>query len=110
MKILNQFINQYELSIIHSIFLALVSYISLTIKRVYHRYTEDKIKKEVVRMVCKAINQLYPNDCGEIKLNYAINNTREILKEKGINISDLELRMYIEATVNDFVASKKEDI
>ena len=53
-------------------------------------------------MVCKAINQLYPNESGTNKLNLAISNAKEILLEKGIKISDLELRMMIEYSVGCF--------
>ena len=102
MKYLGEFMNQYGVSIIHSIAISILSYISITIKKIYHKYIQDKTKKEVVKMVCSAINQLYPSDSGQDKLNKAIENSKAILNEKGINISDLELRIYIESTVNYF--------
>ena len=91
--------NQYGVSIVHSISVAIISYVSLEIKRIYKKYNNDRIKKEVVKMICQAIDQMYPNMSGSDKFNEAINNSKEILSEKGINISDLELRMYIESTV-----------
>ncbi len=91
--------NQYGVSIVHSIAVAIISYVSLEIKKIYKKYNNDRIKKDVVKMVCQAIDQMYPNMNGTDKFNEAINNTKEILSEKGINISDLELRMYIESTV-----------
>lgn len=99
MKYIISFINEYSLSIIHSIATIIISYISLQVKKILEKHTNDKTKKEVINMVCKAINQLYPNESGENKLNLAITNAKEILAEKGITISDLELRMYIEGTV-----------
>ncbi len=72
-----------------------------------------KQKKDVIKEVCQAINQLYPNLNGQNKLNKATNNIKEILKEKNIVISDLELNMYIESRVyiiNNTLKTKKETI
>ena len=99
MKSIISFINEYGLSLIHSIAAIIISYISLQVKKILEKHTNDKTKKEVINMVCKAINQLYPNECGQNKLNLAITNAKQILAEKGIDISDLELRMYIESAV-----------
>ena len=99
MKFFVEFINQYGISIIHSVVAVILSYVSLEIKKIYKRYYTDRIKRDVVRMVCQAVNQLYPKLSGEDKLNKTIINCREILDEKGIVINDLELRMYIESSV-----------
>lgn len=102
MKYITEFMNQYGVSLIHSVAVAILSYASIEIKKIYKKYTDDKTKKDVIKMVCHAVNQLYPNLTGEEKLDKAIQNSSQILKEKGIIISDLELRMYIEYTVNYF--------
>ena len=102
MKLLNEFINQYGLTFIHSLAVGILSYASLEIKRIYKKYTTDHIKKEVIEMVCKAMNQLYSEKTGSEKLDLAVSNAKEILKEKGITISDLELRLYIESAVGCF--------
>ncbi len=102
MKYIKDFINQYAPSMIHTLCITLFSYIGVEIKRLYHQYIIDKTKKEVIKNVCMAIQQIYPNLDSTDKLNKAIKNTREILKEKNINISNLELRMYIESTVYYF--------
>ena len=99
MKYFMEFMNQYGVSMIHSIALAIISYVSFEVKRLYKKYIHDKTKKDVVKMVCQAINQLYPNLTGEEKLNKTITNCKQILKQKGISINDLELRMYIECSV-----------
>ena len=102
MKYITEFMNQYGISLVHSIAVAIISYVSIEIKKVYKKYINDKTKIEVIKTVSQAINQMYPNTSGEEKLNKVITNSEEILKEKGIIISDLELRMYIESTVNSF--------
>ena len=50
-------------------------------------------------MVCSTIDQIYPNLNNENKLNKIITNSKQILKEKGILINDLELRVYIESYI-----------
>lgn len=102
MKYIVEFMNQYGVAFIHSIAVAIISYVSIEIKKVYKKYINDKTKKDVINTVCQAINQLYPSLTNEEKLNKVILNSGEILKEKGIIISDLELRMYIESAVNSF--------
>ncbi len=102
MKYFFEFMSQYGLTIIHAIIGLVISGISFEIKKIYQKHVFDKTKKEVIKMVCGAINQLYPNESGTNKLNLAITNAKEILAEKGITISDLELRMYIEYTLHYF--------
>lgn len=101
MKYFKEFLNEYAPSIIHSIVLMIFSYVSIEIKKIYHKYINDKTKKEVINTVCQGVEQLYPNESSNQKLNIAVNNINEILKEKNININDLELRMYIESTVGN---------
>ena len=102
MRYVTEFMNQYELSMIHSVAVAIISYVSIETKKIYKKHIDDKTKKEVVKTVCQAINQLYPDISGEEKLDKAIQNCKQILCQKGIEINDLELRMYIECTVNCF--------
>ena len=102
MKYLSEFMNQYGLTLIHAIVGLVISGISFEIKKIYEKYTVDRTKKEVIKMVCGAINHLYPNETDDNKLNLAVNNAKEILSEKGITISDLELKMYIEYTLHYF--------
>ena len=101
MKYFMDFMNQYGVSMIHSVAVVILSYVSLEIKKIYKKYIDDKTKKDVVKMVCQAVNKLYPKLSGEDKLNKTIMNSKDILEEKGIIINDLELRIYIEANVGD---------
>ena len=97
MKFISEFISQYGFAIIHIFFLSIVSYVSFSIKKILKKHVDDKTKKEVIVTVCVAINKLYPNLNNDEKFNKIIFNCEQILKEKGIIISDLELRMYIVA-------------
>ena len=102
MKYFIEFIHQYGVSMIHSIALAIISYVSLEIKKIHKSYINDKTKKEVVSTVCNAVDHLYSNLSEEEKLNKVLINVEQILKDKGITVNDLELRMYIESSASIF--------
>lgn len=102
---IQEFISTYGGTILYAILTAVASYIGIAVKRIYEKYINDKTKRDVVETTCKYVEQLYNDLSGEDKLNKALENAVEILNEKGLTISDLELRALIEATVNSF---KKE--
>ena len=95
MKYILEFLHQYGISILHSVTAVIISYVSLEIKHLYKVHSTDRIKKEVTISVCQAIHKLYPTLSFDEKLNKALFNIEQILKEKGIIINDLELKMYI---------------
>ena len=99
MKYFKEFLNAYAPSMIHAAFVTIFSYIAIIIKNTYQNYMKDIQKKKVVETVCRAIEQLYPKMSGNDKLIEATNNCIQILKEKNIDVNELELRMYIESTV-----------
>lgn len=109
MEILQEFISTYGVTILYSILTAVASFIGLKLKELYEKYINDKTKKDVVNTVCGAVNQLYQDLNGEDKLNKAIENATAVLNEKGITISDIELRMLIESTVYSFKTSLVSD-
>lgn len=97
-----EFINQYGASILYTIVTAIAGYVALAIKSLYKRYVDDKTKKDVVKTVVRGVEQLYKDLHGDDKLNTALENASEMLAEKGIIVSEFELRMLIEAAVGEF--------
>lgn len=57
------------------------------------------IKKETVETCVKAVEQLYQDLQGVEKLERCKTNVIQMLNQKGIEISELELDMFIEAAV-----------
>ena len=98
---LNEFFAQYGMQILYAIVTAVAGYIGIAIKNIYQTYVNDKTKERVVRTVVKAVKQLYDDLNGDEKLQKAIENISEILCEKGIAIGELEIRMLIEAAVEE---------
>ena len=77
-------------------------WLGLQAKAIYQKFVNDKTKKSVVKTVVKACEQLYKDLGGEEKLAKAQEAIVEMLNEKGISITDLEMRMLIESAVTEF--------
>ncbi len=94
-----EFINEYGTTIIYTLLTAFAGYLGLWIKSLYTKYINDKTKKDVVKTCVKAVEQLYKDLHGKEKYNEVVNSASEMLALKGITISELEIKMLIEAAV-----------
>ncbi len=95
-------IQPYILEIIVAILTGVASFIGMKLKKVYEEHINTKTKKDVVDTTVKYVEQVYKDIHGEEKLEKAKEKALEWLNEKGINISDTELEILIEASVNGF--------
>ena len=99
----------YAYQIVLILLLALASWLGAQIKRMYNKYvtTEDKyITTAIMQAVCKTavrfVEQVYKDIHGAEKLKAAMAKAEELLKEKGIAITETELIAMLEAAVNEF--------
>ena len=92
----------YALPIIAAAVTALAGFLGAQLKSLYQKYINDKTKESVVRTCVKAVEQLYHNLSGPEKLEKAKDGVVEMLNEKGIPISELEMNLLIEAVVSEF--------
>lgn len=97
-----EFINTYGLQIMYAIITAIAGYIGIVVKNLVTKYLNDKTKKEVAKNAVQFVEQVCKNLHGEEKLNEALVAASEMLVEKGISITELELRVLIEAAVAEF--------
>ena len=96
-----QFIAQYGMEILYALVLAIAGCIGTAIKNIYKKVVDDQTKEKVVKTVVKAVKQLYSDLSGEEKLEKAIENITAILAEKGITVTELEVRMLIESAIEE---------
>lgn len=96
------FIKQEGFTILSTIFLAITSYIGMQIKKIYESKQIEKEKKAVVRTVVKAVEQMYTELKGQEKYDKAVESIVAMLQEKGISITEIELKMLIEEVVSEF--------
>lgn len=101
-RIIN-FLSEY--GILSAILTGLASALGVLLKKVYDKTIgarlKDKTKKEVAAQVVKYVEQVYKDLKGEEKLEKALEAGADMLNEKGIIISDLELRVLLEAALAD---------
>ena len=81
---------------------AIAGYLGTVAKNLVKKYLDNKTKQDVAKTVVQGIEQVFKDLHGEEKLNKALEAASEMLTEKGITISELELRMLIEAAVGEF--------
>lgn len=92
----------YALPIIAAAVTALAGFLGAQLKSLYQKYINDKTKESVVRTCVKAVEQLYHDLGGPEKLEKAKEGIEDMLNEKGIPITELEMNLLIEAVVSEF--------
>jgi lipoate-protein ligase A len=102
MNLFQEFISSYGATILYTVFTALAGYLGIAVKNLYQKYINDKTKKEVVQTCVQAVEQLYTDLHGEDKYNKVVESVSEMLGEKGVSITDIELKMLIESAVGKF--------
>lgn len=108
MSFFTSFLSDYGPTILYTVLTAVFAWLGVKVKMLADKYLNDSIKRGVARTAVQAVEQLYKNLHGEEKLNKALSAASEMLNEKGITVTDLELRMLIEATVAEFNEAFKQ--
>ena len=97
-----EFIANYGMEILYGIVTAIAGYVAIVLKSLAKKYINDKTKENVAKTVVRAVEQIYKDLNGEEKLAKAIESAAEMLTEKGITVTDIELRMLLEDAVGEF--------
>ena len=107
---IQEIISNFLLPVIAAAVTGLAGFIGMQLKKIYQKYVDDKTKEAVVRTCVKAVEQLYHDLGGPEKLEKAKDGIQEMLKEKGIAISELEMDMLIESVVSEFNYGFKKEV
>lgn len=102
MEIINRFIAEYGTALLYTFVTAVFGLFGMALKTLLEKYFGGKIKLDTVRAAVRAVEQIAKDIHGEEKLERAKLYVTEILNEKGISISSLELELLIEAAVSEF--------
>jgi hypothetical protein len=97
-----EFVDLYGAQILYAIITAVAGYIGIVLKNLVKKYINDKVKKDVAKSAVRFAEQVFRDLHGEEKLEQALLAAAEMLEEKGITISALELRVLVEAAVCEF--------
>lgn len=71
-------------------------------KKLCKKYLNDNTKKAIAKAVVLFVEQVYKELHGKEKLQKALERASELLAEKGIKFSALEMETLIEAAVAEF--------
>lgn len=102
-----ELLQPYLLEILVAILTGVATFIGSKVKQIYKDKVDTETKEKVVKTVVNAVEQIYKDLKGEEKLEKCIENATVMLEEKGLTITELELRMLIESTVNSFNKASK---
>lgn len=97
-----EFINTYGAEIMYVIITGIAGYLGIVIKNLCTKYINDKTKAAVAKTAVQFVEQVYKDLHGEDKLNVAFSAASDMLAEKGIKVSELEMRALLEAAVAEF--------
>ena len=97
-----QFMEQYATELLNYILIGIAGYLGIVAKNLVEKYINDKTKEKIARIAARGVEQMYKELHGEDKLNRALAAAAEMLTEKGITVTDFELRMLIEDAVGEF--------
>lgn len=110
------FLNEYGIlsMVITAVVGAVGTALGLFFKRLYTNTIGDKIKldtiKEIAGVVVKFVEQVYKDIHGEEKMEEALKAFAEMLNNKGITISELEMRVYLESALAEFNEAFNKEI
>ena len=102
MELFLQFVNEYGTTILYTVLTAVFGYLGIVAKKYFDKWFEAKEKKEIAVEVVKFTEQVYKTLRGEEKLNKAMEAMSQMLAEKGVYITELEMRVLIEAAIAEF--------
>ena len=102
MELISRFIDMYGMEILTTVITAIAGWLAVVIKKLVTKYLNDKTKQDIAKIVVSGIEQCYKTLDGPAKLEKAIEAATEMLNEKGIKVTEVELRMLLEGALGEF--------
>ena len=103
-----EIINMYGAEILGNLLLALAGIFGMVAKNLASKYLDTDTKRTLAKTVVQFVEQVYKNLHGEEKLNAALTVLAEMLQEKKIQATELEMKVLIEAAVAEFNEAFKQ--
>ena len=103
-----EFINTYGLQLMYMVVTAIAGYLGIVVKNLVQKYLNDKTKRDVAKTAVQFVEQVYKDLHGDEKLMEAMKAASAMLAEKGITITELELKVLLEAAVAEFNEAFKQ--
>ena len=105
-----EFINTYGMEIMGTILGIIFTAFGFIVKNLVKKYLDDNTKLAIAAVCVQFVEQVYKNLHGEEKLFMARERAAELLQEKGIKFSAVEMETLIEAAVAEFNEAFKKPV
>ena len=96
-----EFLAQYGMEIISTAVMAIFGFVGICLKNVIKKFSDERTKEQVCKTVVKAVEQMYSDLTGTEKYEKAVENITDMLTEKGISATELEVQMLNESAVKE---------
>ena len=97
-----EIVNLYGAEILGTLLLALAGIFGMIAKNLASKYLDTDTKRTLAKIVVQFVEQVYKDMHGEEKLNAALDVFNEMLLEKNIHSTELEMKVLLEAAVAEF--------
>ena len=104
-----EYLSEYGDMILRAIITGVIGFVGVAVRNYLKNISEDKTRRKAVKTCVLAVEQLYKDLHGEEKFRKCCELAVEYLNEKGVSITELQLRMLIESEVkqmNDWIITE----
>ena len=105
-----EFVEAYGMEFLYGIVTFIAGYLAILVKNLFTKYINDNTKKSVAKTVVQAVEQIYKDLHGAEKLDKALEYMAEMLTDKGIKATDIELRLLLEDAIGEFNKVFEKDV
>ena len=97
-----EFIDIYGMEILAAVLGFIGTVLGFVLKNLAKEFLNDKTKQAIAKVCVQFVEQVYKDIHGADKLYAALERAAELLSEKGIKFSPVEMETLIEAAVAEF--------
>jgi intergrase/recombinase len=98
-ELIQTILGTYLLPIVGTALSAFCAWLGAKIKSIYQEKANTELKKKIVDDTVQYVEQVFKDSSSEEKLNQAVKSASEWLQDKGITVTDAELKILIESSV-----------
>ena len=98
-EVINEIWHSILFPILTTAITAIFGYIGVQLKKLFEKHVADKTKREEAKKCVLAVEQIYKNLHGPEKYAECVTALSTILNEKGIMVSDFEIKILIESAL-----------
>lgn len=102
MELFKEFISQALIPALALALTGLITWLGVKLKGVFEKSDKEKLYLSLASTCVQAVEQIYKDLDGKAKLEKALEAFSQMLKTRGIKLSPIEMRMYIENAVGAF--------